>query len=122
MTNTLIYGAAIAVQLLAAALIIVMVSDPQPTGLGQWADIAHHAPGLGHRPNVDVALAGLALPPARDIVWRAAAITAGSVIDGQVVAVHDEPQQEEESEQGPTTFDPTEPETEIEPDLCGATA
>ena len=136
MTAIICYSAAIAIQLMCAALIIAMVSDPQPTGLGQWADIGRHAIGRGHqwrhasgcgrRPNVDAFCAWFDayLPPERDVVFRPLAIGAGpvidGVIDGSVVAVEDEPapDQETEPEEGPGPFDPSAPQSE----LCGAAA
>jgi hypothetical protein len=73
-TAIICYSAAVAVDAVAVALGIVATSDPhKPTGLGQWADIAHHAAGRRHRwrhaprrgrrPNAAETLAGVWLPP-----------------------------------------------------------
>ncbi len=64
-TEVICYGGALAIDLVVLALGLLMFSTPRTAG----ADVRHHAPGRGQRPNVDLILARgvMWMPPARDI-------------------------------------------------------
>ena len=90
--------------MLLAAAITIALAPPLPA-VPDWARVRHHG---GRRPNAAAILAAIAMRAwaGRELL----AIEAGPAIDGVIDGAEDEPEQDgdesEETEQGPSPYDP----------------